>query len=174
LVTLIQKRHSQGAQPMPGPAPNTGTFDRVKQELDRWLETARVTGERALDAVGLSPDTRPLPPHTDLVETDTDLHLLVDLPGVSADAVELSITGSMLTLKAIRLPSPLMAEGSTVHLRERTTLQYERTISLPTVVEPDNIRAVVRDGVLSVTLHKSPQSQPRTIPIQRGDTPPCL
>jgi HSP20 family protein len=159
---------------MPGPAPSTGTFDRVKQELDRWLETARVTGERALDAVGLAPDTRPLPPHVDLAETETDLHLLVDLPGVSADAVELSITGSMLTLKAIRLPSPLLAEGAMIHLRERTTLQYERTIALPTTVEPDNIRAVVRDGLLHVTLHKSPQSQSRTIPIQRGDTPPCL
>jgi HSP20 family protein len=159
---------------MPSSAPNTGAFDRVKQELDRWLETARVTGERALDAVGLASETRPLPPHADLVETETDLHILVDLPGVTADAVELSITGPVLTLKAIRLPSPLLAEGSTVHLRERTTLQYERTFALPTVVEPDNVRAVVKDGLLHVTLHKSPQAQSRTIPIQRGDPPPCV
>ena len=35
-------------------ASNPGTFDRLRQELERWLETARVTGERALDAVGLA------------------------------------------------------------------------------------------------------------------------
>jgi HSP20 family protein len=152
---------------------NPNTFDRLRQELERWLETARVTGERALDAVGLASEARPLPPHVDLIETETDLHLLVDLPGVSADGVDLSITGQMLTLKAIRLPSPLLAEGSTVHLRERTTLQYERSIPLPLSVDTDNIRAVVRDGLLQVTLHKSPQSQPRPIPIHRGDAPPA-
>lgn len=153
-----------------GPA-NSGTFDRVRQELERWLETARVTSERALDAVGLAPETRPLPPHVDLIESETDLHLLVDLPGVSADAVDLSITGQMLLVKAIRLPSPLLADGATVHLHERTTLQFERSIPLPVIIEPEAIRAVVRDGLLHVTLHKSPKSQPRTIPIQRGDAP---
>ncbi|MDZ4687193.1 MAG: Hsp20/alpha crystallin family protein [Planctomycetaceae bacterium] len=152
---------------------NTGTFDRIRQELERWLETARVTGERALDAVGLAADTRLLPPHSDLIETETDLHLLVDLPGVSADAVDLTITGQMLTLRAIRLPSPLLAEGSKVHLRERTTLQFERSYPLPIGVDTDSIRAVVREGMLHVTLHKSPQSQPRPIPIQRGDNATC-
>lgn len=151
---------------------NSGTFDRLRQELERWLETARVTGERALDAVGLAPESRPMPPHSDLIETETDLHLLVDLPGVSAEGVDLSITGQVLTLKAIRLPSPLLSEGTTAHLRERTTLQYERSFALPAPIDAENIRAVVREGLLHVIVHKSQQSQARTIPIQRGDCAP--
>jgi HSP20 family protein len=152
---------------MSNPPPN-GPFDRVKQEMDRWLETARITGERALDAVGLASETRPLPPQSDLLETDTDLHLLVDLPGVPADGVDLTVAGQVLTLKARRTPSPLLGEGVKWQLRERLTLSYERTFHLPVPVDLDSVRAVVRDGLLHVILQKTPQVQSRPIPIQRG------
>ena len=147
------------------PAP--GTFDKVRQEMDRWLETARITGERALDAVGLASESRPLPPHCDVVETETDLHVLVDLPGVPADAVDLSLAGQSLTLKARRTPPPLLGEGAKWHLRERLILSYERTLNLPAAIEADSVRAIVRDGLLQIVLRKTPQVPSRSIPIQR-------
>jgi HSP20 family protein len=153
--------------------PQPGTFDRVRQEMDRWLETARVTGERALDAVGLASETRPLPPQCDVVETETDLHVLVDLPGVPADAVDLSLSGQALTVKARRLPPPLLGEGAKWHLRERLILSFERTLNLPAAIEPDSVRAVVRDGLLQIVLRKVPQPPSRTIPIQREAEPPA-
>jgi HSP20 family protein len=149
--------------------PPGGAFDRVRQEMDRWLETARITGERALDAVGLASENRPLPPQSDILETETDLHILVDLPGVPADGVDLTLAGQVLTLKARRTPSPLFGEGTRWHLRERLTLIYERTFHLPLQVDGDSVRAVVRDGLLHVILQKSPQAQARPIPIHRGD-----
>jgi len=148
-------------------SPSPGTFDRVRQEMDRWLETMRITGERALDAVGLASESRPLPPHCDIVETETDLHVLVDLPGVPADAVDLSLTGQNLTLKARRSPPPLLGEGAKWHLRERMILSYERTLPLPASVEMDSVRAVVRDGLLQIVLRKTPQPPARSIPITR-------
>lgn len=153
-------------------APN-GPFEKIRSELDRWLEAARITGERALDAVGLAAETRPLPPHTDIIETASDLHILVDLPGVVAEAVDLSMTGQMLTLKAIRLPSPLLTEEATIHLRERLTTRFERTYPLPFAVDTDSVTAVVRDGTLHIILKKTAHSQARQIPIQRGDESPA-
>ncbi len=152
----------------------TGGFDRLRQELDRWFEAARAAGERTLDAVGLAPESRPLPPLCDVVETESDLHVLVDLPGVSAEAVDLSLRGQVLQLKAIRLPSPLLTEAASIPLRERLTTTFERTITLPVQVDADSVRAVVRDGMLHVTVKKSHLAQARQIPIQRGPetTPP--
>jgi len=148
--------------------PPGGAFDRVRQEMDKWLETARIAGERALDAVGLASEARPLPPQTDILETEMDLHLLVDLPGVPADGVDLTLAGQVLTLKARRTPSPLLGDGAKWHLRERVTLCYEREYHLPMPVELDSVRAVVRDGLLHVILQKTAQVQSRPIPIHRG------
>lgn len=147
---------------------SSGGFERLKQELDRWFEAARVAGERTLDAVGLASETRPVPPLCDVVETESDVHLLIDLPGVTADGVDLSMTGQMLQLKAIRLPSPLLTDAANVHLRERLTTTFERTIPLPVPFDADAVRAVVRDGLLHITLKKSQLAQARQIPITRG------
>uniref|UniRef100_A0A7C4LM77 Hsp20/alpha crystallin family protein n=1 Tax=Schlesneria paludicola TaxID=360056 RepID=A0A7C4LM77_9PLAN len=152
-------------------ASTSNPFDRLRSEFDRWLETARITGERALDAVGLAPENRPLPPHADIVETDTDVHVLIDLPGVPAEGVDLAISGQTLTLKARRTPPPLLGEGTKWHLRERLTQAYERSFHLPLPIEADSIRAIMRDGLLQVVVRKSPQVQPRTIPIHRGGEP---
>lgn len=154
---------------------SSGAFDRLRQEVDRWMEVARVAGERTLDAVGLSAEGRPYPPACDVIETQTDVHVLVDLPGVAADGVELSMTGPVLSLKAIRLPSPLLTDSQTVHVRERLPLTFERSIPLSVPVDADSVRAVVRDGQLHVTLKKSHVAQARPIPVHRGNdivTPP--
>jgi len=151
--------------------PSGNAIDRVRQEVDRWLETARITGERALDVVGLASESRPMPPQADILETETDLHVLVDLPGVPADAVDLSLAGQTLTLKARRNPPPLLGEGAKWHMRERLTLFFERTFQLPVQVEGDSVKAVARDGLLQIVLRKTPQVQSRTIPIQRSTEP---
>ncbi len=149
----------------------TGPFDRVRQEFDRWFETAKATGERALDAVGLVGEGRPGIPSLDLWETDHELHLLVDLPGVGADGVELALLGPSLQLKARRQLPVIAVEGARQHLRERQQTGYERTLTLPVAVDPDSVRAVVRDGLLYVTLKKRPDLQARPIPVSRGESP---
>lgn len=147
---------------------NSGAFDRVRQELDRWLDTARVTGERALDAVGLATDNRPMLPAIDVLENETDVHVIVDLPGVAADAVELALVGQMLKLNAQRPAPAVLTEATKIHGRERHTLQFERSIALPVAIDADSIRAVVRDGLLHITLHKRPDLQARPIPVHRA------
>jgi HSP20 family protein len=143
-------------------------LERVQQEFTRWVDAARITGERAMDAVGLASDQRPLPPPCDLLETETDLHLVVDLPGVAVDNVTLSLTGQVLTLGANRPSLPFGEADARFHLRERIAVQFERDVALPVPIDPDGIRAVVRDGMLHVTMRKDRQLQSRPIPVQRG------
>ncbi len=145
-----------------------GPLDRVRQELDRWLDTARTTGERALDAVGLTSETRPATPAVDVLETETDLHVFADLPGVAVDGVDLALQGQVLLIKAHRSAPAVMTEATKPVLRERHALLFERSVTLTAAIDPESVRAVVRDGLLHITLRKRPEIQARPIPVQRG------
>jgi HSP20 family protein len=146
-----------------------GPLDRVRQELDRWLETARTTSELALDAVGLTSDTRPITPAIDVLETETDLHIFADLPGVGVDGVDLALQGQVLLIKAHRSAPAVMTEATKPLVRERWALAFERSVTLPIAIDAESVRAVVRDGLLHVTLRKRPEIQARPIPVQRGN-----
>lgn len=145
-------------------------MDRVRQEMERWLEVARTTGERALETLGLSQFGRPTIPAVDVIELDAEIIVLADLPGVAAEFVQLSLVGNMLVIKAARqgLDVP---ESARRHIFERTATQFERPIPLPAPVDPDDIRAETRDGLLTVTLRKMVASVGRSIPVVRAGAP---
>ncbi len=141
--------------------------DRVRQEVDRWLEVVRSTGERAMETLGLSPNNRPNTPPVDVIELPEEVVVQIDLPGVAAEAVELSLVGNMLTLSVNRVRQEFPGEAR-VHLRERFIGRYQRSIPLPASVNDDTIRAETRDGLLTVTMKKSTPSPGRSIPVATG------
>lgn len=139
------------------------SVERVKQEVERWIEAARSAGERTLEAMGLTPGTRSALPAFDVLETDTAVEVWADVPGLSADAVQLSTTESQLTLRLIR-PEPHETLGR-FHLRERYPASCERTISLPAIISPDQTTAKLKDGVLHVTLAKQHVTTAHSVPV---------
>ncbi len=153
-----------GSQTPETPVP---PMDRVRQEMERWMEVARTTGERALESLGLTGSGRPAPPAIDVVELGSEIVVFVDLPGVSAECVQLSLAGNLLTVKASRSGMDF-PEKIHRHVFERTCTQYERAIPLPAAVDADQIRAETRDGLLTVTLRKVMAAPGRSIPVTRG------
>ena len=155
---------------MSDPTPDGGSVppvERVRQEVDRWLEAVRTTGERALETLGLTGANRPSIPSVDIVEMPEEVIIQIDLPGVSAETVELSLAGNMLTVSAFRERGELSSDAR-LHLRERTVGRYLRSIPLPAAVNDDAIRAETRDGLLTVTLRKAIPTPGRSIPVSRG------
>lgn len=142
--------------------------DRVRQEVDRWLDAVRSTGERAMETLGLTGANRPAVPAIDVVELSETIVVQIDLPGVTAEAVDLSLTGNTLTLVAGRIRPDFPAEAR-FHVRERMVGKYQRSISLPASVEDSAIHAETRDGLLTVTLRKSAPAPGRSIPVTRGN-----
>ena len=144
-------------------------LERVRHEMDRWIDAAKSTGERALETLGLLGASRPTVPAIDVIELAEEVLVLIDLPGVVAEAVELSLTGNMLTVKATRAGHGLPEEACPrVHLSERTSLRFERAIPLPAAVNADAIRAETRDGLLTVSLLKAVVAPSRSIPVARS------
>lgn len=138
--------------------------DRVRQEVDRWLEAVRSTGERAMETLGLTPPNRPSTPPIDVIELPEDILVQIDLPGISAEMVELSLVGNMLTVSANRTRCEFSADAK-IHARERFVGQYQRSIPLPSVVNDDAIRAETHDGLLTVILKKVTPTPGRSIPV---------
>jgi len=137
--------------------------ERVKQEVERWMDVARTAGERTLEAIGLTPVGKSGQPAVDLWETTDAVHIWMDLPGLASDALQISATAHQLTIRVERVP--FGEEAGRYHLRERSQPSFERTLSLPATVNPDQTMAQLRDGVLRVTLPKQTLAEPRSVPV---------
>ncbi len=146
---------------------NVPPVERVRQEVDRWLEVVRSTGERTLESLGLSGANRQANPPVDIIELQDEILVQIDLPGLSAESVELSLVGNMLTVTGTR-PAHDFTSDARVHLKERSVGSFQRSIPLPAAVNNDAIRAETRDGLLTVTLRKATLTSGRSIPVSRG------
>ncbi len=103
-------------------------------------------------------------PAVDLLDEGGHYVLSADLPGISAEEVELTILGGSLTLKGDRKPREGVDEAG-YRLRERPKGPWSHTLSLPEPVDGDRVVAAITNGVLTVTLPKVSESKPRQIPV---------
>jgi HSP20 family protein len=98
------------------------------------------------------------------------VELAFDLPGVPADAVEVSVERNVLTVKAARSWVP--AEGDQVLARERTHGSWTRQIRLGDGLATDRLEAHYEDGVLRITVPVAEQAKARTVEITTADRQP--
>ena len=146
------------------------SVERIRGELDNWLEVAVTRGGEALDKMGLKPETGVWLPSFDMCETNEQICVWVDLPGVDTSSVSVELTGNMLTISGSRDETPF-CENSVVHSSERRTGQFQRPIPMPASVDADSVSAEANNGVLKVTLSKAKEAQARQIPITTGTDP---
>jgi HSP20 family molecular chaperone IbpA len=113
--------------------------------------------------------TKPGPvftPNVDIFETEKAITLLVDMPGVKADQLNVDLRDDTLTLTGEVLPE-VAAPGEKVYM-EYETGRYYRQFSLSEVIAQEKIDAKLSDGVLRLTLPKVEKATPRRIAVQVG------
>ena len=101
-------------------------------------------------------------PAVDIFETERELVLLADIPGVDAEHVEIDLRDDTLTILG-RVPSE--SETGQALLSEYKTGNYFRTFRINEVVDRSKITASISDGVLKLVLPKVEKAVPRKIPI---------
>lgn len=101
----------------------------------------------------------------DVHETETEYKLVTSLPGVKAEDVTVSMNNDVLTITA-ETRQETMPDNSKPLLMERSYGKIMRSIRLPVPVVSDKIEAVLENGVLTLTLPKTPEAQPRQIPVR--------
>lgn len=107
-------------------------------------------------------------PLLDVVETPNEYVITVDLPGVKAEDVKLEVEDGKLTISGHR---EKLVEDNTKHVHriERTKGSFHRMVTLPKEIDAEKIDARYDQGVLHVTLPKSPERQPRKIEIKASN-----
>jgi HSP20 family protein len=93
---------------------------------------------------------------------DDHIHVEADLPGMSDQDIEVTVHKGVLFIRGERKPE----EGRQYLYNGRTWGRFERTITLPDEVDADAVQAELTNGVLRLTLPKSPETKPRKIALR--------
>jgi len=104
------------------------------------------------------------PANLDIAETENDIVVKADLPGLSPDEVDISITGDVLTIKGEKKHEK-EEKDKAFHRIERCCGSFCRSVRLPSYVAVDKVKAASKDGVLTVTLPKKEEAKPKSIKI---------
>jgi HSP20 family protein len=103
-------------------------------------------------------------PVADVYETEDELVIKLDLPGMNEKDIQVSITGELLSVKGQRLDIQEVKQESYFRA-ERWTGTFERIFQVPIPVQADKVRATYREGVLTVALPKVEAVKPKDIKI---------
>jgi len=96
----------------------------------------------------------PVPPPIDVLEFEREVRVIVDLPGTTREQVNVSMTGEALTIRAERtaIRSGNGNGNVTCRLEERKKGALLRSVALPPRARRDGIEALLRDGVLTISI----------------------
>lgn len=106
-------------------------------------------------------------PHADVIERENEIRVLVELPGMQTEDIELSLENNVLTISGEKKEEH-EEENDTWHLSERRYGRFSRAFVLPRDVEQEQIQARFENGVLSVVIPKSEKARRRRIEIGSG------
>ena len=135
-------------------------MDEVRRRMDRlWDEYDAGPSARAFEEQG----GRATWPRIDLFDTGAALVVHAEVPGLSEKEIQLTINQEVVTLKGERKADA--PEGYSVHRQERPGLRFSRSFTLPTKIDSEKTTAVLKNGVLTLTLPKAPEAQPRQIAV---------
>jgi len=107
-------------------------------------------------------------PVVDVYETADRIVLAAEIAGVRREDVSIELLGNVLTLRGSR-PAERAGVGAEGYLRmEVPSGRFERSFALPGALAPEEVEAVLRDGVLTVTVSRGKESHGRRIAVETG------
>jgi HSP20 family protein len=108
---------------------------------------------------------RPWAPSVDIFETDNELVLKADVPGVAFKDIDIRIENGTLSLKGER-KFEREENNKGFHRMERSYGSFVRYFTVPDSVDSENVKADYQGGVLTVTLPKKEIAKPKSIKVQ--------
>lgn len=123
----------------------------IHERLNKLFEDT-LAGSRRLEAELLP--TSWTPP-VDIYETDKEIVLEIEVPGMTQSDIQVEVRESLLLVRGERRRVRVI-DRENYHRRERSYGMFQRCFSLPKNIQPDQVRAQCRDGVLEVVVPKTP------------------
>jgi len=134
-------------------------FDRLFEDLmsnsiRNWPGTAETVGEWI--------------PALDISETENEVRVRAEIPGVDPEKLEITINNGVLSISGSKEETK-DEEGENFHRVERRYGSFFRQVTLPCDVNEDKVHAEVKKGVLNLHLPKSAAATPRKITVKSKD-----
>jgi HSP20 family protein len=101
----------------------------------------------------------------DVYETDTHYTIAANLPGFNPENIDVTLHDGTLTISG-EIPQPQVDDNVRVLLQERFFGKFSRSVNLPLAVNAEGVESNYANGVLTLTLPKAEEVQPRRIPIK--------
>lgn len=143
--------------------PATPTFSRIWNLSPTTLDELRREFEAALGSVGGAVSrTCSIQPPVAIWESDERLVVEFDVPGVRQSDLEVSVEDGVLTVSGTRKQSEHAGEQKHADFRCE---KFSRSIKLHESLDPMSVDAELDSGVLTLSIGRRPEAQPRTIPV---------
>jgi len=139
-------------------------FSYMQRQMDDLFED--LTGASRLSKANR---TGMLTPRMDVSETDKELRITAELPGVEQKDIAVTLTGDVLTITGEKRGESESKSGDKepmYHRVERSYGSFQRTMTVPYDIDPAKVDAKFKDGVLTVTLPKPVEVQRQTKQIE--------
>ena len=107
-------------------------------------------------------------PPADLVVSDREARVIVELAGVPRDLVRVRLRGNLLEVWGQRTSLPRL-HGARYHRAEIYFGDFRRLIELPWVADESRVEARYRDGLLEIRMVPASRTEPRNVPVQTPD-----
>lgn len=133
-------------------------FDAIQREFDTML--GRLVAGRESDGSRLAPYG------VDIREDADHFYVDAELPGFRKEDVDVTLENQTLTISAERKEQKDENGKGNLLLNERRYTRFQRSFSLPPIVDESTCDAKLNDGVLRITLNKREESKPRKIQVE--------
>lgn len=125
---------------------------QLRRELDRLFgEFERTTAQASGSAVAFE-------------DKGESFVFRADVPGLAEADLQINVSGNTLTLRGERKVD--VPEGYSAHRRERSAYRFDKSYELPARVDSEKATATLKHGVLTLTLPKAAEAQPRQIAVK--------
>ena len=132
----------------------------LRREIDRLFEDTFSRGD----------GVNSWSPAVDVAETDKELRLDLELPGIQPEDVEVTAENGVLAVRGEKRAVNKEGEDqSRYHLVERTYGSFSRSFQLPQGLDESKIEAECNHGILSIRIPKAALPQPRRINISKKE-----
>jgi len=143
---------------------------QLQREIDRVFEDVFSGGSSNAGNAGGRTGSMMSAPRIDLRDSEGELRLHADLPGVQPSDLDIRVEGDVLTIRGERKSESDRNEQN-FHVMERSHGRFQRSIQLPFAPDAEEVQATVREGVLEIRIPKrTPQERSRRIEVRGGES----
>jgi HSP20 family protein len=110
-----------------------------------------------------------LMPSMEVTETDKELVITAELPGLERKDVDISLEDNVLTIRGEKKSETSPDDkNKNVHVSERSYGVFYRVLELPSGIDPSSVQATMSNGVLKITIPKPARAQPKKIEVKEA------